>query len=103
MYWVYILHCADNTLYTGSTPRLERRIQEHNQGNGAKYTRGRLPVLLRQAWIVENRSQALRLEAFIKKLTRKEKEYLIDDPQDLLRLANEKGYDFVIRIGDKSG
>ncbi|SHN82252.1 GIY-YIG nuclease family protein [Desulfitobacterium chlororespirans] len=102
MYWVYILHCADNTLYTGSTPRLERRIQEHNQGSGAKYTRGRRPVSLRQAWIVENRSQALRLEAFIKKAARKEKERFIDNPQYLLSLAKEKGYDFAIGIGDKT-
>ncbi len=101
MYWVYILYCADNTLYTGSTPRLERRLQEHNEGKGAKYTRGRRPIFLRQAWTVENRSQALQLEAFIKRFTRKEKERFIDDPQCLLSLAKEKGYDFVIKIGDR--
>lgn len=98
MYWVYILRCRDNTLYTGSTPRLQRRIQEHNEGKGAKYTRGRRPVTLLQAWKVENRSYALRLEAFIKRLERSTKEQLITEPKLLPLVAKEKGYDFAIAI-----
>ena len=98
MYWVYILRCSDHTLYTGSTPRLERRIKEHNEGKGAKYTRGRRPVSLLQAWQVENRSQALQLEAFIKSLERSRKEQLISEPQGLSLLAKEKGYDFTIEV-----
>ena len=46
MYYVYILRCADNTLYTGNTNHLEERILAHNAGKGAKYTRGRVPVNL---------------------------------------------------------
>ncbi|MGE4273175.1 MAG: GIY-YIG nuclease family protein [Desulfitobacterium sp.] len=98
MYWVYILLCADKTLYTGTTPQLERRIKEHNEGKGAKYTRGRRPVVLKQAWVVENRSQALRLEAFIKRLSRQEKEAMIASPEKLLQLAKEKGYEFDIGV-----
>lgn len=100
-YWVYILRCADNTLYTGSTPRLERRIEEHNEGKGAKYTRGRGPVILLQAWTVENRSQALQLEAFIKKFSRVEKEQFIVDPEQLSLRAKEKGYGFSIMADKK--
>ncbi|AGA69572.1 putative endonuclease containing a URI domain [Desulfitobacterium dichloroeliminans LMG P-21439] len=98
MYWVYILLCAGKTLYTGITPHLERRIKEHNEGKGAKYTRGRRPVILKQAWVVENRSQALRLEAFIKRFSRQEKEAMIASPELLLQLAKEKDYEFGIGV-----
>lgn len=98
MYWVYIVRCADNTLYSGSTPRLKRRIAEHNEGKGAKYTRGRRPVTLTQAWTVENRSQALRLEAFLKGFPRREKEKFIAEPDLLLIRAEKKGYPFMIGV-----
>lgn len=99
MFWVYIVRCADNSYYSGSTPRLKKRIQEHNDGKGAKYTRGRRPVTLLQAWTVENRSQALKLEAFIKRFSRKEKEQMIADPELLRIYAKERGYEFEIGIG----
>lgn len=102
MYWVYIVRCADNTLYTGSTPRLERRIAEHNEGKGAKYTRGRRPVTLMQAWTVENKSQALQLEAFLKRFSKREKEKFIAEPNLLLIRAEEKGYPFMIGVDAKS-
>jgi putative endonuclease len=92
MYWVYIIRCSDNTLYSGSTPRLERRIQEHNEGKGAKYTRGRRPVTLMQAWEVNNRSQALQLEAFLKRFSKQVKEGFITNPNHLCKKAEEKGY-----------
>lgn len=76
--YVYILRCADGTLYTGSTTDLDRRLAAHNSGKGAKYTRSRRPVEMvyheeRADW-----SDALRREAEIKKLTRKEKLALIE-------------------------
>lgn len=98
MYWVYIVRCADGTLYSGSTPQLGRRITEHNLGKGAKYTRGRRPVILMQAWIVENRSQALQLEAFLKKFSKQEKERFIEEPELLLNRAKEKSYSFDIAV-----
>ena len=77
-YYVYIVRCADGTLYTGCTTDPERRIRVHNQGQGAKYTRSRLPVVLVYSEPAENRSAALRRERAIKALTRAEKLALID-------------------------
>lgn len=74
MYYLYILKCADETLYTGITTDLERRVGEHNSGNrGAKYTRARRPVKLVYSKKFRNRSLAAKAEARVKKLSRKEK------------------------------
>ena len=70
---VYILQCKDDTLYTGSTDRLEHRLQMHRSGKGAKYTRGRGPLTLRYVESCTDRSHALRREHAIKNLTRQEK------------------------------
>ncbi len=77
MNYVYILRCADGTLYTGSTTDLDRRLAVHNAGKGAKYTRSRRPVTLVYHEEVESWSAALRREAAIKKLTRREKLELV--------------------------
>ena len=77
MYYVYILQCADGTLYTGSTNDPQRRLKVHNSGKGAKYTRSRLPVKLVYQEEQENWSAALRREAAIKKLSRAQKKTLI--------------------------
>lgn len=76
---VYILQCADNTLYTGITTDVERRLLEHNQRDGAaaRYTRSRQPVTLVYTEVSENRSLASRREARIKKMSRTEKLGLI--------------------------
>ena len=82
MSWiVYILRCADNTLYTGITTDADRRISEHNKDNkkGARYTRARRPVVLAYQEQCDNRSQASLREHQIKKLARKEKLKLISD------------------------
>lgn len=75
---VYILKCGDGSLYTGITRDLLERILTHNQGTGAKYTRGRLPVRLVYAEAVEDRPTALRRELAIKKLSRERKLRLIN-------------------------
>lgn len=77
MYNVYMLKCFDDTLYTGITDDLDKRLEVHNQGKGAKYTRGRLPVKLIYSETAENKSEALKREYQIKQLTRKKKEELI--------------------------
>ncbi|WP_024834203.1 GIY-YIG nuclease family protein [Ruminiclostridium josui] len=82
MYYVYILQCADNTLYTGYTDDLQKRIKIHNQGKGAKYTRARLPVTLVYYEEAETKSMALSREYGIKKMTRKQKEVLISAQMD---------------------
>jgi putative endonuclease len=73
MWFCYILECSDGTLYTGITNDLEMRIKTHNLGKGAKYTKTRLPVKLKWSKIVENRSEASKLEYKIKKLNRSQK------------------------------
>ena len=74
MYYVYILECADTTLYTGITTDLERRLDEHNNSTkGAKYTRARRPVKLVYSEELTNRSEASKREYYIKKLRRKDK------------------------------
>lgn len=72
-HYVYILSCADGTLYTGYTTELKRRLAEHNEGSGAKYTRGRLPVRMVYTATFETRGEAMKEEARIKKLTRAQK------------------------------
>ena len=76
---VYILECADGSLYTGITTNLSRRLQQHNGelNGGPKYTRGRRPATLRWSDTVADRSIALQREAAIKKLSRQEKLRLI--------------------------
>ena len=76
--WVYILRCADNTLYTGVAADVEKRVGQHNSGQGAKYTRGRGPVMVVYRELCPDRSAALRREAAIKKLTRLQKAELIE-------------------------
>jgi len=76
-HYVYVVRCGDDTLYTGYTTELVRRIREHNEGTGAKYTRGRAPIQLVYAEEGENRSWGLKRERAIKNLSRQEKEALI--------------------------
>ena len=76
-YSVYMVCCADNSLYTGIAVDVEKRIEVHNSGKGAKYTRSRLPVSLVYKEEGFTKSEALKRELEIKDLTRKEKEALI--------------------------
>ncbi len=77
-WFVYIVCCADDSLYTGVAIDVERRVQEHNESpKGARYTRGRRPVKLVYSEKHENRSIACQREAEIKRLSRQEKFQLI--------------------------
>lgn len=80
-WYVYILRCADDTLYTGITTEVHRRLSEHNgevKGKGAKYTAARRPVTLVYQKRCKNRSSASTQEAALKQLSREEKLALID-------------------------
>ena len=77
LWTVYILSCADGSLYTGITNDLDRRLQQHNAGTGARYTRSRLPVSLLYREDHPTKGAALKRELAIKALSRKEKEDLI--------------------------
>ncbi|MEK7159950.1 MAG: GIY-YIG nuclease family protein [Patescibacteria group bacterium] len=78
-YFVYIVKCSDSSYYTGVATNLEKRIKEHNGQlkGGAKYTRGKAPVVLKHFEKFETRSLALKREAEIKKMQRSEKQALI--------------------------
>ena len=76
-HFVYVLECADGTYYTGYTTDVERRVAEHDAGEGAKYTRGRTPVELVHVEAHATRSAAMRREYEVKQLSRGEKERLV--------------------------
>jgi len=79
-YTLYILRCSDATLYTGITVDLERRLNEHNSSDkGAKYTRSRRPTTLVYTEILETKSAALKREIAVKKMTRAQKEGLLQN------------------------
>lgn len=69
-YYVYILFCADGTYYTGWTTDVNKRLAIHNKGNGAKYTRGRLPVRLLWFDSFSSKSEAMKKEYAIKQLSK---------------------------------
>ena len=76
-HYVYVLECADGTLYTGYTTDVERRVAEHNAGDGAKYTRGRTPVEVVHVEAFDTKSAAMSREYEIKRLSRGAKERLV--------------------------
>ncbi len=73
-HYVYILECSDGSYYTGYTNNLEKRIEAHQTGKGAKYTRGRTPVELLFSEVYESKTEAMQEEYRIKQLSRKQKE-----------------------------
>jgi putative endonuclease len=77
-FFIYMLECADGTLYTGWTTNPERRVKEHNAGKGALYTRWRRPVEICYLEEAPDRSAAQRREVAIKKLTRHKKLMLVE-------------------------
>lgn len=77
VFYTYILQCSDNSLYTGYTVDINKRIQCHNSGKASKYTASRLPVKLIAYWISDSKSMAMRIEVAIKKLKRIDKLNLI--------------------------
>ncbi len=92
MYYIYMMRCSDNSIYTGITTDINRRFKQHcgQVGGGAKYTKGRNPIAIEGAWQTENRSQASKLEYRIKHLSKEEKEALTRDPALLEKLMGEK-------------
>ena len=81
-WYLYILRCKDDTLYTGITTDVEKRLEAHRAGRGAKYTRGRTPLELVYRETCGTHSQALKRELEIKKLTRQEKQNLIGKTEE---------------------
>ena len=80
--YFYVLYCRDNTLYGGYTTNIERRLKQHNDGTGAKYTRmkSKRPVKMLYAEKYSSKSEAMKAEYAFKQLTRKQKErYLVNE------------------------
>jgi len=95
-YFVYIVKCVDNTLYTGYTSNLEQRIKQHNSGSqGARYTKTRRPVKLVFVEIFQTQSEAIKREIAIKKRSREEK-------LNLIKLSNVKPPAFYNAKSDNS-
>lgn len=91
-WWVYILKCVDGSLYTGTTNNLAKRVQKHKLGTGAKYTRAHLPLSV--VFFEEhcNRSAACKKESQIKKLSRVQKEHIINTHTAEKPLSVLKGF-----------
>lgn len=77
MFYVYVVRCRDDTLYTGYTNDVEKRMDAHNRGHGAKYTRGRGPVTLVFVEPLATKEAALRREIAIKRMSRAAKEQML--------------------------
>ena len=77
MHYVYVVECDDDSLYTGYTTDVDRRVAEHNDGTGAKYTRSRRPVELVHVERYGSRSAAMSREYELKQLSRRQKERLV--------------------------
>jgi putative endonuclease len=77
-HFVYMLQCANGAYYTGYTTNIEKRLAIHNAGRGARYTRAHLPVSLLASWSFPSKGEALRAERAIKRLSRGQKERLIE-------------------------
>jgi len=80
VHYAYVLRCSDGTFYTGYTTDVERRVREHDAGEGAKYTRGRTPVELVHVEEFDTKSAAMSREYEIKQLSRARKERLVSEP-----------------------
>ena len=77
-HFAYMVRCYDGTLYSGYTIDLEKRLKAHNSGKGAKYTKTRLPVFLVYYEVFETKSEAMKREVALKKLTKIKKEQLVN-------------------------
>ena len=92
MYYTYIIRCKDNSLYTGYTSDIKRRVKEHEKGINSKYTRAKGFEKLEVYFISDTKSSAMKLESYIKKLTRKKKLLIIENPEKLLEELEIKNY-----------
>lgn len=92
MFYVYIIRCEDNSLYTGYTTDIQRRLAEHgNQDKkGAKYTKSHKLKSLEALWSCESKSVAMSLEYFIKKLKKSDKEKIIENRQIIFEISDGK-------------
>ena len=89
-HFFYVLICRDGSLYAGYTNDIERRLKTHNEGKGAKYTKGRGPVKLIMSMEYDTKREAMQAEYRFKQLSRKEKDLFIENERGSLNVATEK-------------
>ncbi|MER0282191.1 GIY-YIG nuclease family protein [Clostridioides difficile] len=90
MYFTYIIRCKDDSLYTGYTSNIIRRMNEHKSGINSKYTRAKGFKKLEVYFVTNTKSNAMKLECYIKKLTRNKKLYIIKNPETFIDSINNK-------------
>lgn len=90
MYFTYIIRCKDGSLYTGYTSNIVRRMNEHKLGINSKYTRAKGFKKLEVYFVTNTKSNAMKLECYIKKLTRNKKLSIIKKPEILIDLIDNK-------------
>lgn len=89
MNYTYMVECADKTFYCGWTNHLEKRMKAHNSGKGAKYTKSRRPVALVYYEMYETKEEAMKREAAIKKMSRRQKELLICSKKEMVNKSSD--------------
>lgn len=101
IYYIYVLRCADNSLYTGITTDIERRFSEHTsrRSSGEKYTRSKKAVSIEALWSCVSRSEASKLEYAFKKLSKIKKEEIISNPillnEYLAEITQDAKYNYI--------
>ncbi|HOP29470.1 MAG TPA: GIY-YIG nuclease family protein [Spirochaetota bacterium] len=103
IYYIYIMKCAGDRLYTGYTSDPKKRFNEHRSGKGgAKFTRGFTPVSIEGLWeITGTKGDAMKIEAFIKSMKKADKIQLIEKPSSLLDLISERFTRIELRVSEK--
>lgn len=91
MYYIYMLRCVDNSLYTGITNNIEKRMNDHFNKKGAKYTKSHFPKKLEVLWVTDSKSNASKLEYHIKQLSKEKKEELIKTSN--LKIINKVNFE----------
>ena len=90
MYFTYIIRCKDDSLYTGYTTDIDRRMKEHENGINCKYTKVKEFKKLETYFIADSKSSAMKLEYYIKKLNRNKKLWIIKNPNEFLETLENK-------------
>lgn len=86
-FYTYVIECSNGSLYTGWTNDVQQRIENHNSGKGAKYTRANRPVKLLFAWQLDTKVDAMKLEWKIKRMNRAAKLRLIENPESIALIS----------------
>ena len=100
MYYTYIIRCRDNSLYTGYTTDIKRRMREHITGINSKYTKSRWFLKLEIYFVRKNKSDAMKLEYKIKRKSRYQKLDIIENPEDFIQKLKQEE-DFIVLEFDK--